>query len=323
MEAGLRTWDTTSVDAPLRLAHWAGAWAEALAPMQVGSPVADVFGGQLQRLALGELALVRADAAPLHANRAALPAGRARQAPLLLLAQAAQPWTLRHGGHLMHLRPGDVALVDSAQAFELHFPQGCGLVGIVLPRSLASRWLAEPAACSGRVAWREQGWGRTLSALCLQLADDLLLAHAYPAGHLPGQLGALLAATYGEPPAVPAEPAGDLVARTEALMRRRLDEAGLTSGALAQALEVSLRTLHRAHAGAGTPVAAVLRRLRMERAAELLGSAALGRLPIAEIGLRCGYADASHFAREFRRAWGVSPAAWRQRKAAPALRLVA
>lgn len=122
---------------------------------------------------------------------------------------------------------------------------------------------------------------------------------------------------------MPAEPAGDLVARTEALMRRRLDEPGLTATALAQALQVSLRTLHRAHAGAGTPVAAVLRRLRMERAAELLGSAALGRLPIAEIGLRCGYADASHFAREFRRAWGVSPAAWRQRKAAPALRLVA
>ncbi len=323
MTDGLETWETTAAAPLQRLLHWAAAWAAALVPMQAGSPVADVFGGRLQTLALGPLGLVRADAAPWHANRPAQPARAQRGAPLLLLAQSAQPWTLRHGGHLMHLRPGDVALADTAQAFEAHFPQGCGLVALRLPRSLAGQWLPEPGTCSGRVAWRDQGWGRTLSALLLQLGDDLRLARAYPAGHLPGHVGALVAAAFGDAPAPAATVADDLVARSEAVMRQRLDEPGLTAGALARALQVSLRTLHRAHAAAGRPVAAALRQLRMERAAELLGNPAMRGLGVAAIGARCGYADASHFAREFRRAWGMPPAAWRQRQAEPTLRLVA
>ncbi len=51
-----------------------------------------------------------------------------------------------------------------------------------------------------------------------------------------------------------------------------------------------------------------LARLRMNRARALLRETAL---PVTEIAARCGYADACHFARQFRKWTGLTPTAWR------------
>jgi AraC family transcriptional regulator len=52
-----------------------------------------------------------------------------------------------------------------------------------------------------------------------------------------------------------------------------------------------------------------LRSLRIERAARLLATT---RRPISEIAFACGFADQSHFTRQFRRSVGVPPAAYRR-----------
>ena len=52
-----------------------------------------------------------------------------------------------------------------------------------------------------------------------------------------------------------------------------------------------------------------LRLCRAERAVTLLAE---GRLSLTEIALACGFADQSHFTRAFRRARGMSPAAFRR-----------
>lgn len=60
----------------------------------------------------------------------------------------------------------------------------------------------------------------------------------------------------------------------------------------------------------GMTVGRYLRRLRLERAAtELLRPDP----PLAEIALRAGFVDQAHFTREFRRAFGVPPGAYRRR----------
>ena len=53
-----------------------------------------------------------------------------------------------------------------------------------------------------------------------------------------------------------------------------------------------------------------LRRLRMEEAVAALRS---GRLPVKTIARSCGFADASYFAKAFRRSFGMSPRASRMR----------
>jgi len=59
----------------------------------------------------------------------------------------------------------------------------------------------------------------------------------------------------------------------------------------------------------GQPPHRYLRGLRIEKARELLEQT---ELPVIEVGLRCGFEQASHFATAFRTATGLSPRAWRQ-----------
>lgn len=48
----------------------------------------------------------------------------------------------------------------------------------------------------------------------------------------------------------------------------------------------------------------------MEHARALLSQPRLAGLAISDIGLRCGYTDASHFARDFQRSFGQTPLRW-------------
>jgi AraC family transcriptional regulator len=56
-----------------------------------------------------------------------------------------------------------------------------------------------------------------------------------------------------------------------------------------------------------------LQRYRIARAQDMLLSS---QLPIADIAVRCGFADQSHLTRVFRAFEGTSPAAWRRQHAA-------
>jgi transcriptional regulator GlxA family with amidase domain len=95
-------------------------------------------------------------------------------------------------------------------------------------------------------------------------------------------------------------------------MRQRLDEIGLTAESVAVDLGVSVRTLHRCYAAVDASFAGTLRRLRLEQARAWLAQPRWARVGVGEIGRRCGFADASHFAREFRLAFGQTPARWRR-----------
>ena len=86
----------------------------------------------------------------------------------------------------------------------------------------------------------------------------------------------------------------------------RLADADLSSALLAGELNVSVRTLHRAFAAAGEPVAAYIRRRRLEQARMEL-AARPGRPDISVVAARWRFADSSHFARAFKKQYGQTP----------------
>jgi AraC-like DNA-binding protein len=307
-----RRWSTDVVDPGRRLDYWVGAICEAFLEMDCSSREASAFGGRLTSLQGEEIVYnqVRASTQDVYRRPAAIARGKSH--PFYLITQLQSPWHARQGGHLVQLRPGDAVLVDSARCYELHFPQSVACLSIQLPRAWVGRWLAQVDCDAARVAWRDQGWGRALSALCVQLGEDPASAAGYPQPLLADQVGAMLAAALE--PAQPAAPrSDDLVGRAETLMRELLDQPGLSGGDLAKALGVSLRTVHRAFAARDATLAGTLRHLRLQRAAELLAQPRLAGVSVAELGRRCGYADASHFVRQFQQAFGATPARWRRK----------
>jgi AraC-like DNA-binding protein len=91
----------------------------------------------------------------------------------------------------------------------------------------------------------------------------------------------------------------------------RLTDPGLTPATLARQLNVSVRTLHRAFAAAGEPVAAYIRRRRLEQARlELTAplSPSARRPGVSEVAARYQFADGSHFIRAFKARYGQTPA---------------
>jgi len=87
----------------------------------------------------------------------------------------------------------------------------------------------------------------------------------------------------------------------------RLSDPDLAPRSLARELNVSVRTLHRAFAAAGEPVAAYIRRRRLEEARLELATP-LRQLTVSEVAARWQFADHSHFIRAFTKQYGETPA---------------
>jgi AraC-like DNA-binding protein len=130
----------------------------------------------------------------------------------------------------------------------------------------------------------------------------VLMAHAGTVGETAGGLAGRAAAA-----GVRRGGAGPALAR-EAMevAEGRLADPGLSPSWLAGELHVSVRTLHRAFAGAGEPVAAYIRRRRLEEARAELAVRA-GRPGVSEVAARWQFADGSHFVRAFRKQYGQTP----------------
>lgn len=309
--ASLREWTTAQARAPERLDYWVGAICEAFLEMDCSSRVADCFDGQLAHLPLRQLAVNQVRASTQDVYRTPAGIARSRSQPFYLITQTEHAWHMKQGGHTLHLRPGDAVLVDAAQPYELHFPHSVGCLSVQMPRSWVGEWLRTVDLARARVAHREQGWGAMLSSLCVQLGREPGLALQMAPDWLESQFGALLTAAL-EPAIHEQAPSAEqaLHRRAQACMRERLDQPGWRVADLAAELGVSPRTLHRAFSGAGETVAGRWRQLRMEQARTLLSQPRLAGLAIADIGLRCGYTDASHFARDFQRTFGQTPLRW-------------
>ncbi len=97
--------------------------------------------------------------------------------------------------------------------------------------------------------------------------------------------------------------------RTDAIIDEQSADPTLSPTTIAAQLDVSLRQLYRAFTGAESP-AARIRRRRLERAAQILGTRS-GPGQVEQIAYECGFASAEYFSRAFRKEFGQSPRAFR------------
>ncbi len=280
--------------------------------MDCSSHQAPLFDGRLTSVQVDALSFNQVVSSQSDVFRTQFAIARGKAHPFYLITQLEDPWHVRQGGHVAHLRPGDAVLVDSAQRYELHFPDAVNVMSIQLPRCWVGQWLTQVHSFEPRVVARDQGWGQALSAMCMQFGHNPALASRYPSALLSDQLGAMLSAAIEPHQHQPTRLGRGLVDEALHLLQQRLDQPGLTADVVATALGVSVRTLHRSFSAGRASFAGTLRKLRLEQAARLLAQTRLAHLTTAEIGRRCGFADASHFVREYQRVHSLTPSRWRK-----------
>jgi AraC-like DNA-binding protein len=88
-------------------------------------------------------------------------------------------------------------------------------------------------------------------------------------------------------------------------------QADLNAAAIAAAVHITPRYVHRLFESTGETLGQYILRRRLEESARRLTDPAYAVRPAMEIGFDCGFADASHFCCCFRKHFGTTPREYR------------
>lgn len=303
-----RHWSTDEV-ADRSFSYWVDTVCDRFLELDIDAPVREHFHARLDQTQLGPAiaSWLCADAQRVRRTRAKI----ARSHPGFLLMQLrAGHVRIRQAGHITPLFPGECVLLDGAQPYEVECPQATRSCVLQLADDWLRGWVTSPEDLVPR-RFGAMGWSGALCAAVASLdvgsCDRLALPRAEVADHI----AALLRLALGPQPQ---GPAGGQRLR-EGLMRtilHGLSDPGLSPATAAARHRISVRTLHYAFAAAGTTFIEELVKARLRKARELLADPRLRDVPVIEVAARCGFSDPSHFARRFRRRFGVAPLAFRR-----------
>ncbi|CAN7553937.1 helix-turn-helix domain-containing protein [Pseudorhodoferax sp. LjRoot39] len=308
----LRSWSTHDLPAPLQLRGWREALHATVLEMDAVPLQREGFFGSIERCALRRILPHQALGAPQRVSRSAAEIARGQRNAYYLLSQPRLPWCATQTGRTSWLQPGDAVLIDSRQPYDFDFGAGLDDLSIELPIDWVEHWVAEPARLLARPLRGDAGWGLALRGIKEALVPRALAERPETQDELiEAQLGGLLSLLGDAQGGGPRPASRAAFERTLAVMRARFMQPGLSAGEVALDAGLSTRSLHRAMAARGSSFLQTLMRLRIDAAAAMLSQPRFRGLGVAEIGRRCGFADASHFARQFARLRKTTPQAFR------------
>ncbi|MEV6283494.1 helix-turn-helix domain-containing protein [Kribbella sp. NPDC051770] len=283
-------WSTGEIDS------WAEVVRDALVQVSARPARHEVFEGRMRQLALGELEFAVISSGAQAVDRTRRMIARADQDYLLANVQLQGQARIQQDGRYAVLLPGAIAFVDSARPYSLGFDGPFSQLIVRVPRSATSM----PASATA-VALDPNGPGRLV-------ADFLVGLERTPTAALvPHAVGLLDSALDWAAGAAPSNTALTRE-RIHHFVRRHAAAPDLDAAAVAAGCGISRRTLYRALAD-DEPLSALIRRLRVNRAQQLLLSATNPSLEV--VARASGFGGAAQLNRAFRSVTGTTPGAYR------------
>ncbi|WP_010627545.1 transcriptional regulator FeaR [Halomonas sp. KM-1] len=295
---------------------WHAALRRICGDFEAFPPLMNAFEGNVAREASAGLELARIQTNARCISRRRVLSDRAEDRFCFLIVQRRGRARISQQGQSLMLGVGEMLLMDSARPCEI-FPEG----SIEHASLHLDRASLAPRLPRGVIPFGKLG-GETASGRLLQLTVNRLLAHelgegagATDAAAMGDALIALLPPILGEGRACSAVvDDNDMLYRGACqLIDQALQEPELGPAWLAERLEVSLRQLYRLFEARGETVCRVIQGRRLSRCAEALANPGLAQRPITQIAFQWGFTDSAHFSRAFKKAYGESPRAYRQR----------
>lgn len=214
-------------------------------------------------------------------------------------------------GRAAVVHAGQFSLSDSRRPFSDSLRQPFSLTSFQFPRSalgvtdlelraVTATSFSEDEPLSALLAGHLKRLGRSAGSVPVAQADRL-------ANVTCDLLACLIQERQGR--LAPREPAAvqAMLLRIKEYMLRHLADPKLSLVAIASAHHVSLRYLHKLFEAEGVTAARWIQQQRLENCRKELARATAHTPPVAVVAQRWGFANASHFSRVFRLAYGVSP----------------
>lgn len=301
---------STSDVAPAdRLSYWSSILSSTLTPVCVDNADPLEYESEMSALQLGSTTFAAQRGSAQHCFRARPEIRRTREHCFNLVLVLSGSWHVTHGART-RFGSGDLIFHDSRYPLDVDLRLNYSDIMLQLSEQFVCKWLPNPACLVGRHIVRDSQWGRVLSSYVAQLSPQFVVQAPLPQSMLIDQLGALLALTAtelrgGRAAWTPVE--RSVRDQIHDYIQQRCPEAALQAVDIANSLNISKRTLHRALAACGETFGAMLIQARVDVAARMLQSPLFDRVTTAEIGRRAGFSDASHFTRVLRRRTGQTP----------------
>jgi AraC family transcriptional activator of tynA and feaB len=301
-------WSTRDVPELQQMDYYASVLSSAVDPMGVTKRVRGSFDAAVESTALGPISVIHGRGAAHDCVRDQRDIARSTGRNFHLIINTGSAWRVDHRDRI-RLRQGDGVLLDSRYGYRLDFVDPFENVHLKLSEEWLTRWIPNADAIIGRPILFDASWGRAFTAFVSQLTPEFVVAAPLPQSVIVDQVGALFALYAGELSGRTSAPADrSLRDRIEEIIVQRCSEFSLSAQDVADALGISIRTLHRSLAACRQTFGASLMAARVALATRMLESPLFRRTTTNEIGRRAGFSDASHFARVYRRLCGRTPA---------------
>ncbi|WP_326835501.1 helix-turn-helix domain-containing protein [Amycolatopsis rhabdoformis] len=299
------SWSTEDVARSEAFGYWADVICEKLVHVAARATGEAPFAGRIEHAALDGVGLSTVRSGAQEVVRTKRLIGRDPDEYLLVNVQTAGRSLAEQDGRTAALGPGTMAVLDSTRPYRLAFAGAFSQVIVRVPRSLLP---ARAAAGVTAVTFDGRGPGRLVAEFLAGLArhDDAAVAAAL----LPHAVG-LLESTLDWATRGAAAPTSAVLARgrIHRFVREHLADPALDAAAVAAGCGLSRRSVFRALADDGETLTALVRRLRVARARQLLRDRP--ELPLAAVAAQAGFGGAAQLHRAFRASEGTTPGQFR------------
>jgi AraC-like DNA-binding protein len=312
-------WSTASLPEAEQFPFWREVVWEAFVPVTLGRCIDEGgFVGHVAAASVGPLGVSTIASQAQTVERTEADVRRQAGDVFFLNMPLRGASTISQGERSARLGPGDFAIVDGSQPFELRFEDDFDQVSLTLPHDLLGPLLADPGAATAAPVRGDSGLGTVAGGAVRALAQGAGAVEAAPARALAERFASLLALSLGARGPAARDTRRAILQAALDEVERSLGDPLLTPTLLAGRVGISTRYLHQLFGERGPSFGRWLRERRLERCRLDLGDAEFAQLTIGEIAWRNGFADPSHMARAFRDRYGISPSEHRRAAAARA-----
>ena len=318
-ESEFQSLTTLEVQKPARLHRWNEFVSETFAIMHVQPRDLDEFSAKLTRIRIGELGLIwyttSASSGLVDVGRAGAWSSQHGDSFLFAVQEEGTVFGNYLGREIVS-RPGDMVLLDTSRSWQITSDTPVSATAVKIPPSALLGLVPDPEQICGIRLSRDDPQTALASSLILRLKAAV---EADPLADWSGFENVLLAtigAALKRAPQIapPSSELGKLRRQACTIVERNLDDPQLSSASIATSLGTNTRRIQRVFGEMGTTPRNYILERRLNAAAELLRRTGQHDLTITEIAYSVGFGDLSHFDRQFRRRWGMSPREFRGRK---------
>ena len=315
------TYSTEQLPAKAKVSYWNDVISDVFTPLETRPINSDDYDAEARCVPLGPLWLSNVVAGPETVTHSATHTSRLGDRKFFLHLQLERRLLVTQCGKEALLEEGDSVLCDSSQPYTLHHPERCSTLVLAIPFNELKLFLPTPEQVIAIKLPGNQGFSQTLSVMLKSLwaqADD----DAYrPLGHrIARNLLDILATTWmSSGRANVAETAASVSRRVQIArhIEASLRDPDLTTRSVAAAFGISTRYLHMLFSTQEETVSHYILRRRLEQCVKQFADPLWAKRTITEIAFGWGFNNATHFARVFRNAYGMSPRDYRNSRLSP------